>query len=615
MMIIWERKMSRWWVLVVVATQGFVLRQAPCDIRRRSSLRRRIRVVAATEIFSLRKEIVASSSTTEKKSRHPRWRVVASWARWQRASLLAYLCESERFALRTALANYASSVEATESAEERLSARLEIAEVMLTIGADGAAIVAAFLHGEAMALSEKTNAIFPAAAALCREMRILRESGLWTPLMSSDREEESISSLWFDMDATASVLRKSVALATRDARALLAELAALVVLLRRSTAPEIAVQAIHMHLPLAELLKNARHHHQQQYRQLPASEEETKREGKDEKTQDFKEGDVIDLVETRRSSVVRRSETTKETALFSASAYAALVREIEDRAYSALFPGSYSALRSRATTAMRVIGAETTAMQVFGGAATNNAYSLEIFASRVRALLADHLSTDADFVQSLFGDETIIDLQTAIAERLVVSARVKSPASALRKMLKKRGGTVGSVRDVLGLRVVLLPKEDYAAEEEEDQDDDIAALYAIYDATKDIWEELEGRFKDYVAQPKPNGYRSLHTTVWLAEVPMEIQMRTLTMHAVAETGLANHDLYEGLRRDEALATELLDEPLYQRRLLPGVVLQEDAISSDDDTDEVVPIDVVDDSLLVEAAAILGGPASQRRQLK
>lgn len=129
-----------------------------------------------------------------------------------------------------------------------------------------------------------------------------------------------------------------------------------------------------------------------------------------------------------------------------------------------------------------------------------------------------------------------IALQAALAgagvRALELSGRPKNLYSIWRKMARK-GLPLGDVHAVLDARAlrVIVPDE--------------AACYAALREVHATWAPLEGKVKDYIQQPKANGYRSLHTVVTDAQGrPLEVQIRTPEMHAVAEYGVAAHWRYK-----------------------------------------------------------------------
>eukprot|EP00188_Purpureofilum_apyrenoidigerum_P000501 Plantae.Rhodophyta-Purpureofilum_apyrenoidigerum.ctg12187.p1 GENE.Plantae.Rhodophyta-Purpureofilum_apyrenoidigerum.ctg12187~~Plantae.Rhodophyta-Purpureofilum_apyrenoidigerum.ctg12187.p1 ORF type:complete len:568 (+),score=96.92 Plantae.Rhodophyta-Purpureofilum_apyrenoidigerum.ctg12187:25-1704(+) len=141
-----------------------------------------------------------------------------------------------------------------------------------------------------------------------------------------------------------------------------------------------------------------------------------------------------------------------------------------------------------------------------------------------------------------------------------VSGRQKSLYSIFRKMQKKNL-QLDEVYDMLALRVVVTPRARYhrCLHKQEEE-----ACYRALEVVHSEWVEhgLQ-RTKDYIASPKPNGYRSLHTTVSVDSknepVPLEIQIRSDNMHRVAEIGSAAHIQYkaEGLKALQSYANPLL----------------------------------------------------------
>lgn len=113
--------------------------------------------------------------------------------------------------------------------------------------------------------------------------------------------------------------------------------------------------------------------------------------------------------------------------------------------------------------------------------------------------------------------------------------RAKKPYSIWRKMEEKEQG-FSRLSDIYGFRII--------TENESD-------CYRVLGAIHQRWMAVPGRFKDYISQPKSNGYRSIHTTVSGRDGKrVEVQIRTMLMHDIAESGVAAHWSY----RDGVMAS-------------------------------------------------------------
>ncbi|MES0864468.1 bifunctional (p)ppGpp synthetase/guanosine-3',5'-bis(diphosphate) 3'-pyrophosphohydrolase [Ruegeria sp. SCPT10] len=122
-----------------------------------------------------------------------------------------------------------------------------------------------------------------------------------------------------------------------------------------------------------------------------------------------------------------------------------------------------------------------------------------------------------------------------------VFGRAKKPYSIWRKMQEKDQG-FSRLSDIYGFRIITMTEED---------------CYRTLGAIHQRWRAVPGRFKDYISQPKSNGYRSIHTTVSGRDGKrVEVQIRTRQMHDVAETGVAAHWSYrDGVRTENPFAVD------------------------------------------------------------
>ena len=119
-----------------------------------------------------------------------------------------------------------------------------------------------------------------------------------------------------------------------------------------------------------------------------------------------------------------------------------------------------------------------------------------------------------------------------------VVGRQKHLLSIYRKMRDQRKPFV-EIMDVFGFRIIT---------------DDVASCYRILGVVHNLYKPVPGRFKDYIAIPKANGYQSLHTTLFGARgMPIEVQIRTREMEAMANNGIAAHWLYKAGQTSHPIA--------------------------------------------------------------
>jgi GTP pyrophosphokinase len=137
--------------------------------------------------------------------------------------------------------------------------------------------------------------------------------------------------------------------------------------------------------------------------------------------------------------------------------------------------------------------------------------------------------------------EMVSKILDAIKQRLKtsgldaeVSGREKQLYSIYKKMAEKHL-TFSEVLDIYGFRVIVK---------------DVPSCYIALGALHSLYNPIPGKFKDYIAIPKANGYQSLHSTLWGPYgTPIEVQIRTPEMHRIAEAGVASHWLYKSTDAD------------------------------------------------------------------
>ncbi|CAI0390588.1 unnamed protein product [Linum tenue] len=134
--------------------------------------------------------------------------------------------------------------------------------------------------------------------------------------------------------------------------------------------------------------------------------------------------------------------------------------------------------------------------------------------------------------------ELLISTSYVPGMEVSLSSRLKSLYSIYSKMKRKEVG-ISKVYDSRALRVVVGDKKGTL------RGPAIQSCYTLLEVVHRLWTPVDGEFDDYIINPKPSGYQSLHTAVQGPDgAPLEVQIRTQKMHDYAEHGLAAHWLYK-----------------------------------------------------------------------
>ena len=162
-------------------------------------------------------------------------------------------------------------------------------------------------------------------------------------------------------------------------------------------------------------------------------------------------------------------------------------------------------------------------------------------------LVYDELMANLDIrkeKREAFVEEIVAEVKSHMEEAGIqadIYGRVKHLFSIFRKMVNQ-GKTLDEIYDIFAIRILV---------------DSVKDCYAALGIIHEMYKPIPGRFKDYIAMPKPNMYQSLHTTlIGTNGQPFEIQIRTYDMHRTAEYGIAAHWKYKesgsgaGVNREE-----------------------------------------------------------------
>ena len=180
-----------------------------------------------------------------------------------------------------------------------------------------------------------------------------------------------------------------------------------------------------------------------------------------------------------------------------------------------------------------------------------------------------------------FIDTSIEQIKEKLAEAHIkadISGRAKHFYSIYKKM-KRDNKELSEIYDLSAVRVLV---------------DSVKDCYGVLGVIHAMWKPIPGRFKDYIAMPKSNGYQSLHTTVMTRGYPLEIQIRTFAMHQVSEYGVAAHWKYKEAGKG-AKATGAVDQKMSWLRQM--VNLQQE-LSDPKEYFEALKVDVFSDEVFV-----------------
>jgi len=165
---------------------------------------------------------------------------------------------------------------------------------------------------------------------------------------------------------------------------------------------------------------------------------------------------------------------------------------------------------------------------------------------QIKTLLATREDTDQKYLEKV-RRALLKELADKYSENFEISYRVKGVYSLYKKLVRK-DMDVDAVYDIVALRIIVPSIED---------------CYRVLGIIHTMWRPLPGRIKDYIALPKPNGYQSLHTSIFTGDGGIaEIQIRTHDMDTIAQYGIASHHAYtfaKGKKKNKQDSFNWLDQ--------------------------------------------------------
>jgi GTP pyrophosphokinase len=180
-----------------------------------------------------------------------------------------------------------------------------------------------------------------------------------------------------------------------------------------------------------------------------------------------------------------------------------------------------------------------------------------------------------EFLKKIEQQLTAALLKSEIAAK--VEMREKHLYSIYKKMRRKRA-TLNEIVDVYGLRIIV---------------NSIDTCYRSLGVVHSVFKPMPGRFKDYIAIPRVNGYQSLHTTLFGPNgVPIEVQIRTEDMHRVAESGIASHWKYKSGEIEDSI------QQARAREWLSNLVELQEGGTTSEEFLESVKVDLFPDKVYV-----------------